>query len=1093
MSKPGIKRKVLLVLVGVLSLTTALDALLASYFTNQQNQDTAFVALNRSLRAWHDDLQSTTRRLLGAALSTAGDTNVLNQLDELIVLEALNADAKAWPVLDAVTLARGLSYAKSVSLNRLYLALRTSGFSRIAVYTDGKLSYAVSASEAGMMRQRGDGGWTWVVTHAAPDGSLDLQNWPAWRPGALAPGVPATLAEVARPAVSVGFPAPAFATLDIMVPVQGVFEAFHSDFGLRRYRVVSDMAVADPMRPQPPLPVDGQRKIAAVLVFTLLLDRSLLGAVAAQTGMTPELFSPDGSHRQYLGEASVMPEAMVRTAARQPAVTIRTVQAARGSYYAALLPWQFDHRTRLMLGLSASRASTLQNIRQTVSAILLASGFILALSLAVGTYWVGRFIDPIVVLTRAVKRIGRKRQQTVGASAEDGAAPLEPFVFVPVTAPDEIGELSAAFNVMTAELQRAFETLEQRVQARTAELRQQTLYLRTLIDTLPLWVWLKDPDRRYLAVNQANAAACGHRVEDMLGQTDEGLWPPDLAKRFVAADAVVLGTRQRTTVEQAVDGPQGQAWMEIYRAPVLDEDGTLLGMVGAAHNVSERKAAEAAREAALAEAVRLARQRSDFLAQMSHELRTPLNAIMGYAQLLRRDTRQLTERQASALTTIYQSGQHLLTLINDILDLSRVEAGKLTLFPAPTDLATFLRVVVDIMRVKAEEKNLLFSYHAAPDLPAAVIVDEKSLRQVLLNLLGNAVKFTDQGEVALGVSAAPLAAAGTIQAAPGAPPRTRLRFEVKDSGIGMSGDQLARLFQPFEQVGNPKRREGGTGLGLAISQKLVGLMGGTIEVESTPERGSRFWFELDLPVASEAERAPAAERGVVGYEGRRRRLLVVDDVPQNRAMLLDMLQALGFGVADAENGAECLSMLDSFQPDLIIMDVMMPVMDGREATRRIRQLPDWSHIPIVHVTASASQEDEVKCYAAGANAFLAKPIEHDLLLAAIGTLLSLAWVRAPAPMETLEADAEEAVEAAIPPAEEIDALLQLVRIGNMQMIGARADYLEKLDPAYALFARRVRALAQTYQSKALAAFVAQYQAAPRPAQQAEPPVAPTSG
>jgi PAS domain S-box-containing protein len=728
-----------------------------------------------------------------------------------------------------------------------------------------------------------------------------------------------------------------------------------------------------------------------------------------------------------------------------------------------------------------------------VSAILVASGLILALSLAVGMYWVGRFIDPIVALTRAVKRIGRKRQQTADASAEDGAAPLEPFVFVPVTAPDEIGELSAAFNVMTAELQRAFETLEQRVQARTAELRQQTLYLRTLIDTLPLWVWLKDPERRYLAVNQANAAACGHRVEEMLGKTDEGLWPPHLAERFLAADAVVLATRQRTTVEQAVDGPQGEAWMEIHRAPVLDEDGTLLGMVGAAHNVSERKAAEAAREAALAEAVRLARQRSDFLAQMSHELRTPLNAIMGYAQLLRRDTHLLTERQVSALTTIYESGQHLLTLINDILDLSRVEAGKLTLFPAPTDLAIFLRVVVDIMRVKAEEKSLLFSYHAAPDLPAAVTVDEKSLRQVLLNLLGNAVKFTDHGEVALRVSAVPLAAAGTIQAAPGAPPRTRLRFEVKDSGIGMSADQLARIFQPFEQVGNPERREGGTGLGLAISQKLVGLMGGTIEVESTPERGSRFWFELDLPVASEAERAPAAQRGVVGYEGRRRRLLIVDDVPQNRAMLLDMLQALGFGVADAKNGAECLAMLDSFRPDLIIMDVMMPVMDGREATRRIRQLPEWSHIPIVHVTASASQEDEGKCYAAGANAFLAKPIEEDLLLSTIGTLLSLAWVRASAPVETLAENTEELVEAAIPPAEEIAALLQLVRMGNMQTIAARADYLEKLDPAFALFARRVRTLAQSYQSKALAAFVARYQAAPRPAQQAEPPVAPTSG
>jgi PAS domain S-box-containing protein len=1092
MSKLGIKRKVLLVLVGVLVLTTALHALLASYFTNRQNQETAFVGLNRSLRAWHDDLQTTTSRLLGAALSTAGDTIVLNQLDELLVQEELNAEAKAWPALDAVALARALSYAKSVSLNRLHLALRTSGFSRIAVYIDGKLSHAVSVSEAGMTRQRGNGDWIWVVTQADAEGNLNLQNWPAWRPGALAPGVPSTLTGVVRPTVSVAFPAPDFATLDIMVPVQGVFAEFQSDFGPRKYRQVSDMSVADPSRQQPLQPDAGQRRIAAILVFTRLIDRSLLSAVASQTGMSPELFSPDGSYRLYLGGEPIMPASLVRAAVRNPAVQVHTVQSERGSFYAAMLPWQFDHGTRLTLCLSTSRARALHNIHQTVSAILVASSLILALSLAVGLYWVGRFIDPIVALTQAVKQIGRGRQRLVDAPAEDGAAPPEPLVDIPVTAPDEIGELGAAFNVMTRELQRAFETLEQRVQARTAELRQQTRYLRTLIDTLPLWVWLKDTERRYLAVNRANAAACGHRVDEMIGQTDRRLWPPGLAERFLASDALVLNTRQRTIVEQAVDGPQGRVWMEIYRAPVLDEDGTLLGMVGAAHNVSERKAAEEAREAALAEAVRLARQRSDFLAQMSHELRTPLNAIMGYAQLLQRDTHQLTGRQASGLAIIHESGQHLLTLINDILDLSRVEAGKLALYPVPTHLAAFLHVVVDIVRVKAEEKSLLFRFHAAPDLPAAVMVDDKRLRQILLNLLGNAVKFTDRGEVTLRVSTVPLAGAGATTADPGSPPMARLRFEVADSGIGMSADQLARIFQPFEQVAAPQRREGGTGLGLAISQQLVHLMGEKIEVESAPQQGSRFWFELNLPVLSETAPVQAAERAVVGYEGLRRRLLIVDDVPQNRAMLMDVLQGLGFRVADAKNGAECLAMLESFQPDLIVMDVMMPVMDGHEATRRIRHMSNWSGIPIIHVTASASHEDEAKCYAAGANAFLAKPVEQDRLLAAIGTLLSLVWVREPEPMEAIDTNAEEVVEAAIPPAHEIDALAELVRLGNMQKIGARADYLERLDPAFAPFAKHVRALAQGYQSKALTAFVARYRAAPHPTGQADPPIAPTS-
>ena len=1072
MNNLGIKRKVVLVLVGVLLLTTTLDALLASYYTNRQNQELAFVALDRSLHAWHDDLQSMTRRLKGAALSTVGDTVVLNQLNELISLEAPAVAGEARrPAQNAITLARGLSYAKAVSLNRLHLALRASGFSRIAVYTGGNLSYAISATDAGMMVRRGNTDRVWVTALADAGGNLDFQSWPAWQPGPPPAGAALHLEDVARPTVSVSFPSPEFAAIDISVPVQGVFEEFLSDFRPLKYRLVSGMTIADPSHPQPLPAGTGQRKTAAILVFSRLIDRAALGAVADKTGMAPELFSPDGSHRQHLAEAAVMPVQLVLAAqqlapARTPAVLQQTVMARQGSFYAALLPWKYENQTRLVLGLSSSRDSTLANIRQTVTAILFASSLILVLSMAVGTYWVGRFINPIVALTRAVKQIGQKRQ--AGAQAADaGRSALDHFEYIPVAAPDEIGELSSAFNEMTFELKRAFETLEQRVQTRTAELRQQTRYLRTLIDTLPLWVWLKDTERRYLTVNQANAQACGRKVEEMVGKSDEQLWPPELAERYLANDAEVLTTRQRTTVEQAIASENGPVWMETYRAPVLDEDGTLLGMVGVTRNISERKAAEEAREAALAEAVRLARQRSDFLAQMSHELRTPLNAIMGYAQLLRRDTHQLTERQASGLATIHESGQHLLTLINDILDLARVEAGKLALITTPVDLAAFLRLVADIMRVKAEEKSLLFHYDAAADLPAAVTVDDKRLRQVLLNLLGNAVKFTDRGAVTLRVL--PVAGGAREQG------MARLRFEVADSGIGMSREQLARIFQPFEQVAEMQRREGGTGLGLAISQQLIQLMGGKIEVNSEPNKGSLFWFELELPVATAPLAAAPTRRAIIGYGGKRKRVLIVDDVPQNRAMLMDMLQALGFSVADARNGLEGVAMLERFKPDLIVMDVMMPVMDGHEATRRIRQMPAWCAIPIIIVTASASHEDELKSYAAGANAFLPKPVDHDLLLEHIGKELSLRWVFEQSTLEALGLDAEDPADLVVPPAHEIAALAQLARLGNMQKVREQADYLQALDPAFGPFAQRLRVLAQGFQSKALAAFVARYQ------------------
>jgi signal transduction histidine kinase/CheY-like chemotaxis protein len=479
----------------------------------------------------------------------------------------------------------------------------------------------------------------------------------------------------------------------------------------------------------------------------------------------------------------------------------------------------------------------------------------------------------------------------------------------------------------------------------------------------------------------------------------------------------------------------------------------------------ERKGAEAARETALAEAVALARQRSNFLAQMSHELRTPLNAIIGYAHLLGRDRPQLTERQSAGLATIHESGQHLLTLINDILDLAKVEAGKMTLHPAAVNLGTFLQVLANIVRVKAEEKGLAFSYELAPGLPAAVTIDETRLRQVLLNLLGNAVKFTDSGTVSLRVLPAPSADLPAREDA------ARLRFEVADSGIGMTAQQLGRLFQPFEQVATAQRREGGTGLGLAISQQLVHLMDGHIDVASEPGKGSTFWFEVTVPVATASPAAVHPHQAPVGYEGERKRLLVVDDVPQNRAMLLDLLQDLGFIVAAAANGLECLVLLDGFRPDLILMDVMMPVMDGHETARQIRRMPGWARIPIIAVTAGASPEDERKSMDAGVDAFLAKPIDHDLLLRTIGKLLSLKWItEQPAPA----AEAGEEAGMAVPPAEEIEQLWRMTQIGNMRQIREQAAYLHGLDPAYAAFASRLDALAQGYHSKQLAAFVARF-------------------
>jgi signal transduction histidine kinase/DNA-binding NarL/FixJ family response regulator len=448
--------------------------------------------------------------------------------------------------------------------------------------------------------------------------------------------------------------------------------------------------------------------------------------------------------------------------------------------------------------------------------------------------------------------------------------------------------------------------------------------------------------------------------------------------------------------------------------------------------------------------------KSAFLAGVSHDLRTPLNGILGYVQILKK-TKGLTEKLESGLDVIEQSGDHLLTLINDILELSRIEAGKLELNPANVHVPSFLAGIADIIRIKAEQKGLQFVLAAARDLPEGVCADERRLRQVLLNLLDNAVKFTEHGKVVLLVD--------TISASNS---ETRLRFEVADTGVGISPEQLGRIFQPFVQVGEMHYRAAGMGLGLAISRRLVRLMGGDIQVQSEPEKGTAFWFELDVPLTEAKARLPEVELAV-GYSGPSKKVLVVDDVLANRAVLTEFLSTLGFEVAEADNGEEALKRASEFRPDLILMDGMMPVMDGLEATRRIRQTPGFEGLPIIGVSASASGSDAAAHLAAGANAFLTKPVAFGRLLAEIGTVMKIAWVYESRGAETAKTAVEE--ELVLPPHEELAVLHKLAVFGNMSEIEERAQYLATVDERYRPLANRLHQLAVGFQTKAVLALV----------------------
>jgi signal transduction histidine kinase/CheY-like chemotaxis protein len=454
--------------------------------------------------------------------------------------------------------------------------------------------------------------------------------------------------------------------------------------------------------------------------------------------------------------------------------------------------------------------------------------------------------------------------------------------------------------------------------------------------------------------------------------------------------------------------------------------------------------------------------KSAFLARMSHELRTPLNAILGYAQILKMH-KGLSDRQTTGLDTIQSSGEHLLTLIIDILDLSKIEAGKTELHPGVVTLSAFLRGITDIIRIKAEEKSLLFSYETSDDLPRAIQADEKRLRQVLLNLLGNAVKFTDRGQVRL-----------MVRRIGGSAVRARLRFEVQDSGVGIAEDQLKNLFMPFEQVGDTNRRLGGTGLGLAISRHLVRLMGGDIHVESRLGAGSLFWLEIELPTLEAGVLALPEETPPRGYAGVRRRVLIVDDVVGNRAMLADLLGPLGFEVDEAANGQQAIERLHERSPDLVLMDMVMPVMDGLEAIRRIRRLPGRAGLPIIAVSANASNNDRSQCLAAGATAFLPKPIAREDLLDLIAARLGLEWEYIERPEALPELDGDAVTTLVAPSSDELRVLHRLALTGNMRTLRERAARLATLDPRLQPFGDRLSALASAYQSKAILALVKQH-------------------
>ncbi|MEE3720009.1 PAS domain S-box protein [Tumidithrix elongata RA019] len=696
------------------------------------------------------------------------------------------------------------------------------------------------------------------------------------------------------------------------------------------------------------------------------------------------------------------------------------------------------------------------------------------------TAWTDRFCLeslPFLNPQTAAWQTNDRHEQEIAITARDGSQRIWRFGSALLPYPFESNNFTA--------ISMAIDVTEQR--RAELELKLSEERFRRAIVNAPLPTIIHAEGGEVLQLNQAWSEISGYSLEDI---PTISAW---VKKVYGENPASVL-----TTIEQiyeindirhegeftiTVRDGSTRIW-DFHSAPLgRIADGRRI-IISMAIDVSDRKANELALQKAKELAEEANRAKSTFLANMSHELRTPLNGILGYTQIFLLDS-GFTAKQKEGLQIIYQCGNHLLDLISEILDLSKIEAQKLELLPKSIEFSRFLIGVAQICRIKAEEKNLIFNYEVSDNLPLSVLVDDQRLRQVLLNLLGNAIKFTDRGSVTMKVEAIeaweskdlePLESFHRSQISQ---PNSiaKIRFEIADTGKGIASQNLEQIFQPFEQVGDRQNRPEGTGLGLAISQKLVAMMGGSLSVESQLNLGSRFWFDLELPeitatIAAQTGSIPTSIKSdrVIGYRGQKRTILVVDDQWINRSVLSKMLESWGFKVLEAANGEQGITMATSNPIDAILTDLIMPVLDGYAMTQKLRELPTFQKLPIIAISASILPIEQIKSQEAGCTDFLPKPVDTTALLEKLKQYLHLDWIYAKSLSDTRSPDIkfdQTPSDRKIPPVQELITIQEALEVGDFQAIEQEAERIKRLDPQYQWFSVRLVELTQSFDEKGI--------------------------
>jgi signal transduction histidine kinase/tetratricopeptide (TPR) repeat protein len=615
-----------------------------------------------------------------------------------------------------------------------------------------------------------------------------------------------------------------------------------------------------------------------------------------------------------------------------------------------------------------------------------------------------------------------------------------------------------------------YNQLEQKVAERTAELTKRTDELRTsenqyrnLFETITVGVVYHDHHGKIISANPAAEHLLGLTLDQMQGKTAlDPCWKTiheDGSDFPGETHPVVMALQTGKPIMDVIMGifkpnEEKYSWINICARPEFKpgESKPFQAYINF-NDITKSKEFEKELRRAKEQAEAANKAKSTFLASMSHELRTPLNGILGYAQILQREP-SLTAKQQHGLMVIEQSGDHLLALINDVLDLAKVEAGKIVLYESDFNLSSLLNGVSELIKIRAEQQGIEFYLEADSDLPECVHGDERRLRQILLNLLGNAIKFTDQGCVTLTVRVNPTENLDSL-------PQT-LYFKITDTGVGISPEHLEHIFEPFEQVGEQERQAKGTGLGLAISKKLVELMGGQLHVSSQLNLGTQFGFELALPLVNDYQIAQnRTQQQIIGIQGDAPKILVVDDNVVNLAILIDLLSSLSFDVQSADNGRDGLEKAIDWQPDAIITDLIMPEMDGFELIQKIRQSPQLKEKIIIASSASVYDTDKKRSFTVGSDAFLPKPVQAETLLEQLQQFLNLSWKYAEKIEETTNDN--QAASLVFPKKADLEKLYELSEMGDMDELEQQVSQLANSDNSLKPFMNQVKTFLDRYQ------------------------------